>query len=75
MNAKKFLAILLTLVMLIGMMPVTALAADKTSGKCGDNATWSYDTASGTLTISGTGPAHLPDTRQLSRATTAGSSA
>ena len=56
MNAKKFLAILLTLVMLIGMMPVTALAADKTSGKCGDNATWSYDTASGTLTINGTGP-------------------
>ena len=56
MNTKKLLAILLAIVMLIGMMPVTALAADKTSGKCGDNATWSYDTASGTLTISGTGP-------------------
>ena len=25
------------------------------SGKCGENATWSYDEASGTLTISGTG--------------------
>ncbi|MBQ5671847.1 MAG: leucine-rich repeat domain-containing protein, partial [Oscillospiraceae bacterium] len=56
MNTKKLLAILLALVMLIGMMPVTALAADATSGKCGENATWSYDTASGTLTISGTGP-------------------
>ena len=56
MNTKKLLAILLAIVMLIGMMPMTALAADATSGKCGENATWSYDTASGTLTISGTGP-------------------
>ena len=39
MNAKKLLAILLAIVMLIGMMPITALAADKTSGKCGENAT------------------------------------
>jgi len=52
---KTLFAWLLVLTMVLSMLPVTALAADVTSGKCGENATWSYDTASGTLTISGTG--------------------
>ena len=29
---------------------------EATSGRCGDNATWSYNKSNGTLTISGTGP-------------------
>lgn len=39
--------------MLVSLVPITASAAD--SGKCGDNAYWSLDSATGTLTVSGTG--------------------
>ena len=53
---KRLLACLLTLVMLLALLPATALAADPTtSGSCGENLTWSIDSATGTLTISGTG--------------------
>ena len=53
---KRLLACLLTLVMLLALLPATALAADPTtSGSCGENLTWSFDSATGTLTISGTG--------------------
>ena len=53
---KRLLACLLTLVMLLALLPATALAADPTtSGSCGKNLTWSFDSATGTLTISGTG--------------------
>lgn len=48
---KRFLAILLALVLVVGVMPTAALAA--TSGTCGDNVTWSQD--GGVLTISGEG--------------------
>ena len=53
---KRLLACLLTLVMLLALLPATALAADPTtSGSCGEHLTWSFDSATGTLTISGTG--------------------
>ena len=53
---ERLLACLLTLVMLLALLPATALAADPTtSGSCGENLTWSFDSATGTLTISGTG--------------------
>ena len=48
---KRFLAILLALVLVVGVMPTAAVAA--TSGTCGDNVTWSQD--GGVLTISGEG--------------------
>ncbi len=47
-----------TLCLTLALCLVPALAADgqsPTTGSCGDNATWSYDTESKTLTISGTG--------------------
>ena len=47
-----------TLCLTLALCLVPALAADgqsPTTGSCGDNATWSYDTESETLTISGTG--------------------
>ena len=57
---KRLLACLLTLVMLLALLPATALAADPTtSGPCGENLTWTLtqnkDGTTYTLTISGTG--------------------
>ena len=59
---KRFLASLLALGMLLTMVTGAAWAADgdgadtpPTTGSCGDNLTWSYDTATKTLTISGSG--------------------
>jgi len=54
---KRILSMILSMVMLFTMLPafsLTASAAD-TSGSCGEKATWSFDSTSGTLTISGTG--------------------
>ena len=62
MKTKKLriLSALLAVAMLLALMPTAAFAADDppTSGTCGangDNLTWSFDTTTGTLTISGTG--------------------
>ena len=55
---KRLLSLLLVLVMLLGMLPTVALAAENetpTSGSCGENVTWSYDADTQTLTISGSG--------------------
>ena len=52
---KRILAMLLAAMLMLSLLPVSALAADATSGTCGENATWSFDEVSGTLTISGTG--------------------
>ena len=54
---KSIVSLFLTFAMLIGMLPMTAWAAetDAISGLCGENLTWSFDESSGTLTISGTG--------------------
>ena len=52
---KRILAMLLAAMLMVSLLPVSALAADATSGTCGENVTWSFDEATATLTISGTG--------------------
>lgn len=55
-KSKRLLSLFITLVMLMGFTSNYAIAASKTSGKCGKNAKWSYNTKTKTLTISGKGP-------------------
>ena len=50
---KKFLSILLAVLLVAAMIPLTASAAT-VSGTCGDNLAWTLE--KGTLAISGTGP-------------------
>lgn len=59
-TVKRILATVLTVVMLLGLVPmtdinITASAAETYSGTCGDNLTWTLDTATGELVISGEG--------------------
>lgn len=54
---RRVMSMFLALVMVVGMMPLfptQVQAAEATSGKCGENLTWTLD-ADGTLTINGTG--------------------
>ncbi|MCR5208006.1 MAG: leucine-rich repeat protein, partial [Eubacterium sp.] len=54
---KKALSILLSLIMAFSafsVMPFSAFALDS-SGRCGNNVYWNFDSASGALTLSGTG--------------------
>ena len=52
---KRMISFMLTVVMLIGMLPLTASAAEIVAGgTCGENLTWTLDDA-GMLIISGTG--------------------
>lgn len=50
---KRILALLLSLVLILPMLPVPAHAA--TSGKCGPNVTWEFNSSNGTLYIDGRG--------------------
>ena len=50
---NKLLSIILVMLMMISIIPITASAS--TSGACGDNLTWDYDSSTYTLTISGEG--------------------
>ena len=55
---KKFISLLLSLTMLLSIVSVVDLSAyadTLTTGKCGVNVTYSFDTSTGMLTISGTG--------------------
>ena len=54
---KRWMPFLLIIcvVLLLPAVSLAARAAD-TSGTCGDNLTWTFDEATGTLTIQGTGP-------------------
>ncbi len=54
-SLKRAVSLLLCAVLLVGVMGSTALAASKTSGKCGKNVKWSYNAKTKTLTISGKG--------------------
>ncbi|MBQ9531405.1 MAG: leucine-rich repeat protein [Eubacterium sp.] len=59
MRTKKLISILLSVIMVLSSLTVTnffAYADDLTTGSCGNNVSYSFDSATGTLTISGTGP-------------------
>lgn len=59
---KKALSLLLALVMCLGLLPVTAFAATGDySGACGDGVSYRFDSATGTLTISGSGKMERED--------------
>ncbi len=57
---KKVLSIILSITMLLSItagLNLTAFADDlPSSGSCGENVNYTFDSSSGTLTISGTGP-------------------
>lgn len=51
----RIISILLAVCLIFGLLPASVLAADPVSGSCGKNATWSYNAATKTLSISGSG--------------------
>ena len=61
MKKTRFLSLLLTAALLCSMLSGLTLSAGaaETSGKCGDNASWSF--SNGTLTISGSGSVQTLD--------------
>ena len=54
---KKVISLILSVAMLLSIVSVVDFSAfaDVKTGKCGDNVTYSLDTETGLLTISGTG--------------------
>ena len=60
---RKTISLLLALALLFALAPQLTLTANAAaSGKCGDNLTWSFDSSSGTLTISGYGEMYIFET-------------
>ena len=53
-KTNKILAIILAILMMVSTIPITA-SAETTSGTLGGNKTWTLDTETGVLIISGTG--------------------
>ena len=55
-NSKKILLFSVIVTLFTLLFALGASAEDvATSGSCGENATWSFDTATGKLTIGGSG--------------------
>ena len=53
---KRFYSLFLALALVLALLPAAAVPADAAiGGACGASLTWSYDSGSGRLTISGTG--------------------
>ena len=53
---KKLFGSLLTLCILLCVLSLQVMAADKApAGTCGEHVTWTYEESTGTLTIEGTG--------------------
>lgn len=55
---KKFISLFLSLIMLLSItsgLTFNVYAATPTTGKCGENIIWKYNSSSKTLTLSGTG--------------------
>ncbi len=53
---KKYLSIILTMMLVISIAPISNFTANAaTSGECGTNLTWEYNTSTKELVISGTG--------------------
>lgn len=57
MKTKRVMSAMLVICLLVGLCCVPVWAAATDTGSCGDNATWAFDAATGTLTISGSGTA------------------
>ncbi len=56
MKLKKLLSLLASAAMVVtALTGAMSVSAETDSGKCGENATWSFDNKTGILTISGTG--------------------
>lgn len=54
-SLKSITLIFLAALFAVSSIPFIAYAEELTTGSCGDNATYSFDSETGTLTISGTG--------------------
>ncbi len=54
-KTNKILSVILAILMVMSIIPITVSGVSPTSGICGDNLIWSYDSPTYTLTISGTG--------------------
>lgn len=55
---KRIASMFLALVLVLSVLPVGAIqtvAAAATSGSCGKNAKWAFDSATGTLSVTGSG--------------------
>ena len=52
---KRFISALLAIVMMLTTLSISVFAAEPTSGTCGDNLTWTFNTETSELTIEGTG--------------------
>ena len=63
-KTNKILSIILAILMVMSIIPITASAATY-SGACGDNLTWTYDSSTYTLIISGTGDMYDYGTHHL----------
>ena len=57
-TSKKLLSILLSLIMVLTVVPLAVIPASAldATGQCGEHVYWNFNSSTGALTISGTGP-------------------